>query len=33
MPICEAVYQILFEGKDPKLSVTDLMTRELRGED
>ena len=33
MPICEAVYQILFEGKDPKISVTDLMTRELRGED
>ena len=33
MPICEAVYQILFEGKDPKKSVTDLMTRELRLED
>ena len=33
MPICEAVYQILFEGKDPKQSVTDLMTRELRLED
>jgi glycerol-3-phosphate dehydrogenase len=33
MPICEAVYQILFEGKDSKISVTDLMTRELRGED
>ena len=33
MPISETVYQILFEGKDPKLSVTDLMTRELRGED
>jgi glycerol-3-phosphate dehydrogenase (NAD(P)+) len=33
MPICEAVYQILFEGKDPKISVTDLMTRKLRGED
>ncbi|MBT4753557.1 MAG: glycerol-3-phosphate dehydrogenase, partial [Candidatus Marinimicrobia bacterium] len=30
MPICEAIYQILFEGKDPKKSVTDLMTRELR---
>tara|TARA_B100001750_G_scaffold120442_1_gene95516 strand:- start:213 stop:527 length:315 start_codon:yes stop_codon:yes gene_type:complete len=33
MPISETVYQILFEGKDPKLSVTDLMARELRGED
>jgi glycerol-3-phosphate dehydrogenase (NAD(P)+) len=33
MPICEAVYQILFEGKDPKSSVVDLMTRELRKED
>lgn len=32
MPICEAVYQILFEEKDPKQSVTDLMTRELRKE-
>ncbi len=30
MPICEAIYQILFEGKDPKKSVIDLMTRELR---
>ena len=33
MPICEAVYQILFEEKDPKESVIDLMTRELRKED
>jgi len=33
MPICEAVYQILFEEKDPKQSVIDLMTRELRKED
>jgi glycerol-3-phosphate dehydrogenase (NAD(P)+) len=33
MPICESVYRILFEGKDPKISVTDLMKRELRGED
>jgi len=32
MPICEAVYQVLFKGKDPKQSVTDLMTRELRTE-
>jgi len=30
MPICEAIYQILFEGKNPKKSVTDLMARELR---
>jgi len=33
MPICNAVYRILFERKDPKLSVTGLMKRELRGED
>ena len=32
MPICEAVYQALFEGKDPRESVSDLMTRELRKE-
>ena len=32
MPISEAIYQVLFEGKDPKQSVTDLMTRELRFE-
>jgi glycerol-3-phosphate dehydrogenase (NAD(P)+) len=33
MPICEAVYQILFEKRNAKQSVKDLMTRELRIED
>ncbi len=32
MPICEAVYQLLFKGKDPRQLVTNLMTRELRKE-
>jgi len=32
MPISEAIYQVLFEGKNPKQSVTDLMTRDLRYE-
>ena len=32
MPIVEEVYQLLYEGKDPKLAVKDLMSRELRGE-
>ncbi len=32
MPIVEEVYQLLYEGKDPKLAVKDLMNRELRGE-
>ena len=29
MPISEGVYQILFNGKDPKKIVTQLMTRDL----
>ena len=29
MPISEGVYQILFNGKDPKRVVTQLMTRDL----
>jgi glycerol-3-phosphate dehydrogenase (NAD(P)+) len=33
MPITEAVYQVLFEGKDPRAAVTELMTRELKEED
>jgi glycerol-3-phosphate dehydrogenase (NAD(P)+) len=32
MPIVEEVYQILYEGKDPKQAVQDLMTRELKAE-
>jgi glycerol-3-phosphate dehydrogenase (NAD(P)+) len=33
MPITEAVYSILFEAKDPKIAVTELMTRDLKVED
>ncbi len=33
MPITEAVYAILFEDKDPKQAVTELMTRDLKVED
>jgi glycerol-3-phosphate dehydrogenase (NAD(P)+) len=32
MPIVEEVYQILYEGKDPKYALKDLMTRELKAE-
>ena len=32
MPICEEVYQILYEGKEPKLCANDLMLRELKRE-
>jgi glycerol-3-phosphate dehydrogenase (NAD(P)+) len=32
MPIVDEVYQLLYEGKDPKLAVKDLMTRELKAE-
>jgi glycerol-3-phosphate dehydrogenase (NAD(P)+) len=32
MPIVEEVYQLLYEGKDPKLAVKDLMSRGLKGE-
>ena len=33
MPISEAVYQILFNHRDPKESVNDLMARELKMEE
>jgi glycerol-3-phosphate dehydrogenase (NAD(P)+) len=33
MPITEAVYAILFEQKDPRHAVTELMTRDLKVED
>jgi glycerol-3-phosphate dehydrogenase len=32
MPIVDEIYQLLYEDKDPKLAVTDLMSRELTGE-
>lgn len=32
MPICEEVYQILYEGKEPKLCATELMIRKLKKE-
>jgi glycerol-3-phosphate dehydrogenase (NAD(P)+) len=32
MPITEQMYQVLFEGKDPRRAVIDLMTREAKGE-
>ncbi|MGM9947050.1 NAD(P)H-dependent glycerol-3-phosphate dehydrogenase [Floccifex sp.] len=32
MPICEEVYQILYEGKEPKTCANDLMLRELKQE-
>lgn len=32
MPITEAVYGILFEGKNPLKAVRDLMTRDIRSE-
>lgn len=32
VPICAEVYKMLFEGKDPKESTYDLMTRGAKGE-
>jgi len=32
MPICEQVYHILYQGKDPKEAFRDLMSRELKNE-
>ncbi len=32
MPVVEEVYLLLYEGKDPKTAVKDLMSRELRAE-
>jgi len=32
MPILEQVHQILYDGKNPKQAVTDLMNRELKDE-
>jgi glycerol-3-phosphate dehydrogenase (NAD(P)+) len=32
MPICQEVYQILYEGKNPRDSLIDLMSRALKSE-
>ncbi len=32
MPIAEQVYSILFEGKDPRSAITELMTRQMKRE-
>ena len=32
MPICDAIYELLYEGLDPKEAVNRLMTRELGSE-
>jgi len=32
MPICNEVFNVLFEGKDPGMAVRDLMTRQLKDE-
>jgi len=33
MPITEEMYLVMFEGKDPREAVNDLMTREAKAED
>ncbi|NVJ66397.1 MAG: NAD(P)-dependent glycerol-3-phosphate dehydrogenase, partial [Gammaproteobacteria bacterium] len=32
MPICEAIYQIIYQGVDPKLVAHQLLTRDLKTE-
>ena len=32
MPICDAVYKILYEGRDAKKELNSLFQRELRSE-
>jgi len=32
MPVVDEVYRIIYEGKDPRLALKDLMSRELKGE-
>ena len=32
MPIAQAAYEVLYQGRDPKLVVTDLMNRSKRSE-
>ncbi len=33
MPITEAVHAVLFDGKDPIMALTELMSRDLKGEE
>jgi glycerol-3-phosphate dehydrogenase (NAD(P)+) len=32
MPICEQVYRVLYEGKDPKVALQELLSRRLKDE-
>ncbi|WP_223668769.1 NAD(P)H-dependent glycerol-3-phosphate dehydrogenase [Kangiella shandongensis] len=32
MPICEAIYKIIYEGEDPKAAAHELLTRDLKAE-
>ncbi len=32
LPICREVYQVLFEDKDPRQAITELMSRDLKDE-
>jgi glycerol-3-phosphate dehydrogenase (NAD(P)+) len=32
MPICEQVYKVLYQDKDPRRAIIDLMSRKLKGE-
>jgi glycerol-3-phosphate dehydrogenase (NAD(P)+) len=32
LPITEQVYHVLYQGKDPRQAVLELMTRELKQE-
>lgn len=32
MPICEAIYKIIYEGADPKAAARELLTRDLKAE-
>ncbi|AOE49045.1 NAD(P)H-dependent glycerol-3-phosphate dehydrogenase [Kangiella sediminilitoris] len=32
MPICEAIYRIIYEGEDPKVAAHELLTRDLKAE-
>jgi len=32
MPICEQVYQVLYENKGPRKALENLMTRKLKSE-
>ena len=32
MPICESLHGVLFENRDPRAQLADLMSRELKSE-